>query len=62
MVNRFSRQRLSVMVPMRDGVRLSCDIRFPKGLSPSTSPFCKRQSTCSVRSPPKPMLKALRGA
>ncbi len=27
----FKKQRLSVMVPMRDGVKLSCDIRFPDG-------------------------------
>jgi len=25
------KQKLSYMIPMRDGVRLSCDIRFPKG-------------------------------
>ena len=30
----FKRQKLSIMVPMRDGVRLSCDIRFPEGEGP----------------------------
>lgn len=27
-------QKLSIMVPMRDGVKLSCDIRFPNGKGP----------------------------
>jgi len=31
----FSKQKLSVMVPMRDGIKLSCDIRFPEGDAPA---------------------------
>jgi len=30
----YEKQKLSVMVPMRDGVKLSCDIRFPDGTGP----------------------------
>ncbi|RKX45912.1 MAG: hypothetical protein DRP64_04015 [Verrucomicrobia bacterium] len=30
----FTKQKLSMMVPMRDGIRLSCDIRFPDGDGP----------------------------